>query len=82
MSKPDITYVDEGLFVRFMPETPAGEAAWNTMAAENGGACFLTIHLAAILQQLRAAGYTVRKQRREKSDGLSDDALLAALLDT
>lgn len=59
---PDLTYREDGLFVRFFAETPAGEAAWNVMAAKSDGSgAFLRAHRAAIVAQLRLAGLTVAK---------------------
>lgn len=81
MSKPDLTYSDDGLFVTFYAETPAGVQAYNVMAHTQGGdaRCFAQ-HLPAILAQLRAAGYRVAKHKPATSAGPDDDALLAELL--
>lgn len=79
--KPDLTYREDGLFVRFMAETPAGEDAWNVMAAKSEGSCaFLRSHRAAIVSQLRLAGLTVAKAGPFKPMKASElDALLAEL---
>lgn len=81
MSKPDLTYLDGGLFVTFFAETPAGEEAWNVMAGVlgDGAKCFAQ-HLPGVLAQLRAAGYRVAKAkpRAPMSDG-DLDAMLSEL---
>lgn len=59
----DLEHITTGLFTRFIPCTPAGETAWRQMEAQ-GGAQILTAHLPAVLIQLRAAGYTVRRARK------------------
>lgn len=67
MSRPDLTYRDEGLFVNFYAETPAGEEAWNTMAASNDGvARFLAVQRSGVIAQLQAAGYRVAKAKPHK----------------
>lgn len=78
---PDITYRDEGLFVTFFPETPAGEDAWRTMAESNDGvARFLAPMRAGIVAQLRAAGYRVAKAKPFKPMAPDElDALLVEL---
>ena len=58
----DLKYKTSGIFTIFYPFTDAGETAWNDLAAQNEGACTIfTAHLKSTLQQLRAAGYTVKK---------------------
>lgn len=59
----DLSYTTDGLFTRFIPNTPQGEAVWREMAKDNGCAAVLNIHAAAVLKQLRAAGYSVRKAK-------------------
>lgn len=76
MPKPDLTYRDDGMFVRFYAETPAGADAWRELAREDGVAAVLAPHLPAVLRQLRSAGYSVRRAARVK---VSDDALLREL---
>lgn len=59
---PDLTWTQLGAFTMFMPETPAGREAWTALAAESDGTGkFLNHQAPAIKKQLRAAGYTVRK---------------------
>jgi hypothetical protein len=80
MAKPDLTYIDGGLFVTFFPETDAGEEAWAEMLRHDPAARFLSIHLPSIKAQLKAGGYTVQKARPRKpltADEL--DALLGEL---
>ena len=79
--KPDLTYLDTGLFVSFFAETPAGEGAWDELARHSDGSGrFLSIHREAITAQLRAAGYTVAKRKPAKRAGPDDDAALLAEL--
>lgn len=73
----DLTYIRDGLFTRFMPETKAGEDAWRIMAKADGVAAVLTIHEQSVFKQLRAAGYKIAKAKPVK---LSDDDLLNELL--
>jgi len=68
----DLTYITDGLFTRFMPNTPQGEAVWRVMAKEDGVAAVLTIHEQSVFKQLRAAGYKIAKA---KPVALSDDEL-------
>jgi hypothetical protein len=59
--KPDLTYRQlDDLFTAFYPETPAGEQAWNEMAAHTDGTGkVLNGQVDGTIAQLRAAGYTV-----------------------
>lgn len=66
MKTPDLTYTTSGMFTRFIPETTQGETAWKEMEAQ-GGAQVLAIHAAAVIQQLRKAGYSVAKARKVKA---------------
>ncbi|TIX28865.1 hypothetical protein [Mesorhizobium sp.] len=83
MSKPDLFYsCHDGIWTRFYPETPEGEAAWRVMAEAdcNGVVAFLSPQLPSILAQLRKAGLVVRRAKPVKplsSEQL--DAMLAAL---
>ena len=81
MSGPDLTYSEDGLFVTFYAETPAGEDAWRTMAESNDGvARFLVTQKAGVIAQLRAAGYSVAKAKPFKPMAPYElDALLAEL---
>ncbi len=73
----DLSYTTGGMFTTFYANTKAGELAWNTMANEMGGnARVLNIHAATTIYQLKAAGYSVGKQKASK---LSIDDILAEL---
>ena len=72
--QPDLEYTICGLFIRFVPNTPAGEDAWRVMAASDP---VLAIHAKAVLAQLRAAGYSVTKAKPIK---INDDELITELL--
>ena len=77
--KNDLTYLPQGLYTTFFPETPAGEAAWLTIATTPGceGGRVLTIHLVSTIRQIKRAGLTVAKARRVDPSGL--DAILEEL---
>jgi hypothetical protein len=60
----DLTYTTSGMFTAFLPETKAGEDAWRVMNAQDNGDRILTVHLQAVLRQLRAAGYKVAKAKK------------------
>ena len=75
--KNDLTYLPQGLFTTFFPETPAGEDAWRVIAAEDGSGKVLTIHLVSTIRQIKRAGLTVAKARRVDPSGL--DAILEEL---
>lgn len=78
MSKPDLTYSPSGMFVLFMPETPAGEEAWRELARlSDNTAKFLPGQVPGVLSQLRAAGLSVRKAPPHKP--MTDAELFAAL---
>lgn len=64
-TRSDLTYrLDAGsMWVRFYPETEAGECAWREMAKADGVAAVLPMHLPSVLAQLKAAGYVVRQDR-------------------
>lgn len=74
----DLTYFNAGMFSGFVANTPAGEDAWRELAGKSEGtAKFLTTHMAGIIRQLRAAGYTVAKAKPIKAGEI--DQLLSAL---
>ncbi len=75
-SMPDLEYINTGLFTRFIANTPEGEDAWRVMAKETGNAAVLTIHAKNVIQQLRVAGYNVKKARKPTQ---SMDDILAEL---
>lgn len=72
----DLSYINTGMFTRFIPNTPAGEDAWRVMALEDGCVAVLTMHLDSVLRQLRKAGYSVGKDVPVR---ISDDELLTEL---
>ena len=63
--KADLTYKKrDSLFTSFWPETPQGEKAWNEIASKNDGVANVLHHQgAALITQLRAAGYSVRASK-------------------
>jgi hypothetical protein len=79
---PDFTYrtSTDGLFVSLLPESPAAVAIWNDqIAPQTGGrGKIFAPHWPQVLEQLRAAGYSVRKASSRASK-MSDAKLLAAL---
>jgi len=74
----DLEYMNDGMFTRFYPNTPAGEDAWREMAKRDGVAAVLTHETKAVIAQLKKAGYSVAKAKKP-SQPTNDDALLAAL---
>ena len=65
--KIDLTYLKQGLFTAFIPESPEGQDAWREIASQTEGTGkVFTAQLPAALSQLRKAGYTV-KQSAKKS---------------
>lgn len=79
--KSDLTYSDSGMLTLFLPETPAGESAWDQMAeATDGTGKVLSIHAPSVIAQLRAAGFTVRRAPKHKPWTAEElDAALAEL---
>jgi hypothetical protein len=81
MSKTvDLTYsCTDGLWTRFYPETPEGDAAYTVMARadKDGVVAFLAHQVPGVLSQLRKAGLTVHKAKPSKS--LTAAALVAVL---
>lgn len=83
MTKPDLTYdCHDGFWIRFYPETPHGDEAWDVMAKADpqGVVAFAPWQVKDVLRQLRAAGLTVHKAKPHKP--LTDaqlDELLAEL---
>jgi hypothetical protein len=72
----DLEYTNDGMFTRFIPNTPAGENAWREMAKDDGVAAVLNNHAKAVISQLRKAGYTVAKAKPVKQ---SIESILAEL---
>jgi hypothetical protein len=60
----DLTYRTDGTFTQFLPESKAGETAWNQMAELTGGTGkVLTMHKQNVIGQLRRAGFKVGKAK-------------------
>ena len=59
----DITYIDQGLFTAFIPQSKQGEDAFREICRVHGDHTgkVLTIHAKQTIQQLRKAGYKVGK---------------------
>jgi len=72
----DLEYQRDEMFTIFYPTSDAGLVAWNQMREQEGGATVMTAHEIAVINQLRAAGYIVRKS---KPIDTSDDELLEQL---
>jgi hypothetical protein len=60
----DIEYRKDGMFTRFIPNTPAGVDAWREMAKADGVAAVLNTHAKSVISQLRKAGYIVAKAKK------------------
>lgn len=79
----DLTYsCTDGIWTRFYPCTPEGEAAYNVMAQADpdGVVAFTPAQLAGVMYQLKAAGLTVRKAKASKPLSLEEiDAMLEEL---
>lgn len=82
-NKPDLTYsCTDGYWTRFMPVTDAGISAWEDMcnAMPDGVVAFAPNQVPSVLQQLRAAGFTVHKAKPSKPMTADEiDAMLAEL---
>lgn len=62
----DLTYIQDKMFTRFMPESTAGEDAWCEMASKmNGVAAVFNFEATKVISQLRKAGYKVGKAKPE-----------------
>ena len=84
MKKTDLEYACyDGVWYRFFPNTPEGEAAFDVMAKadQDGVVAFLRTQLPSVLTQLKAAGLTVRKARKQKPLTSKELDALAAELD-
>ena len=76
----DLTYLKQGFFTVFFPQSKAGEVAWNELAAVTQGTGKIpTIQLPQFLANLRKAGYAVHKVKNRTEE--EADAELQALLD-
>lgn len=62
--KADIEYIDDGMFITFVPNTPEGEQVWRQLAeSTDGTGKVFAIHAKQVVQDMRKAGYTVRKAK-------------------
>ena len=65
----DLTYTQDNMFTTFYAETKAGEDVWNQAAAQmNGVFKVLNFQLDTVLYDIRKAGYTVRKAKKQNVD--------------
>lgn len=69
----DLNYIENGLFISFIPNTKDGEYIFRTMYEQNGSATIQYNHLGGVLRQIRKAGYSVTKAK--KSTETLDDIL-------
>jgi len=80
--KTDMTYSKQGLFTAFFPQSESGEDAWRELAKQTEGTGkVLTVHLPAVLAQLRKSGHTVEQAKRKRPEVmlLEMAGLMAAL---
>lgn len=62
--KADIEYIEGGMFVTFVPNTTEGEHVWRQLAeSTDGTGKVFAIHAKQVIQDMRKAGYTVRKAK-------------------
>jgi hypothetical protein len=59
----DLIYIEKGLFTTFIPETDQGIELYNQLGDNT---TIITIHLKSVLQQIRKAGYSVKKAPKRK----------------
>ena len=72
----DLTYTQDKMFTRFIPETKEGEAVWREMYDKHGAAAVFNFEAARVIAEMRKAGYKVGKAKPIK---MSDDELLELL---
>jgi hypothetical protein len=81
--KGDISYrAKDDMFTAFYPDSAAGEDAWRVMAMnpDSVNGVVLTKHVASVVAQLRAAGYTVTEAPApEKMTAEEEAAMMAEL---
>lgn len=76
----DMTFIDNGMFVTLMPNNPDAEKAWNIISEAFPGCSIPFTAWPSVKSQLKAAGYSVRKQRKMKPVTSEElDGLLAEL---
>jgi endonuclease III len=75
----DFAYRTDGMFTLILPETPQAVEAWEAIAEQTDGTGkVLTAHLPAVMEQIRRAGYTIRKATAiEETDAELLDSLNA-----
>jgi hypothetical protein len=67
--KTDLTYLKQGMFTAFIPESQEGKDAWREIAKQTEGTGkVLTVQLPAVLSQLRKAGYTVKQAEKKSAE--------------
>lgn len=70
--KTDLTYLNQGLFTAFFPDSPAGEKVWQEIASEtNGTGKIFTMHLKNTLKQLRKAGFKITQAKKTTKSNLT-----------
>lgn len=70
----DLTYLKQGLFTAFVPQSKAGEDAWREIAAHTDGTGkVFTAQLSSFLREIRKAGYSVKQQKKRSSVELEKD---------
>lgn len=70
----DLTYLKQGLFTVFVPQTKAGEDAWREIAAHTDGTGkVFTAQLPSFLWEIRKAGYSVKQQKKRSGVELEKD---------
>lgn len=74
--KTDIEYIEDGLFISFVPNTDFGMSLINQMIEQAGTNKFFTPFKGVIINKLKATGAVVRKARKRK---INTDKLLAEL---
>ena len=62
----DMTFIDDGMFVTLMPNNPDAEKAWCLISEAFPGCSVPFTACPSVKSQLKAAGYSVRKQRKMK----------------
>lgn len=78
--KTDLTYLNQGLFTAFFPDSPAGEKVWQEIASEtNGTGKIFTMHLKNTLKQLRKAGFKITQAKKITKSNLT--AIFAEMTD-
>jgi len=73
----DLTYTQDGMFTRFVPNTTDGESVWRSMVEQHGAAAVLNHEAGRVMAQIRKAGYSVGKAKPVKAGEI--DAILAEL---